>query len=1682
MAEKNVVEKIDDALKGKGKEMPTYGVQPTVDETIPFEKFSPETGGYKLTEVDTESGKTAYKYTPATETRFGINKTQGGLKLPQTEKPAWNIIKHIETDTSVPTYLEDGVTYNPEKKYATIIMDRYGQHIQFTGTKLQNRERASTWDFVHQDLEDSDFPRQKFTTYGPDPDDDQDAGLPFIPGEREKGKGNPMDYRIGERRKNTVDEQLSEAFDPDNLRKRSIQIETRGDIRGTETSTGKYRYQKNVYFPSLVKRFAQDLAGPFVDIYNVAVLGASNIPKVLGFVAEGGEFIFDAAYKGVGETISSKKMFDSSKDSQELRSDQEYGISQYLFQATEWTKENVYNRQPTSYSIFASTFAQPTQEEINRGISAWREQDLRTFFENPNQSSLGKIAVELGIGYGFMKGINKVLKTIPKGVKTYDKYLKLGKQKFFDDLDVQRMEALSKKEGAGFTIPKTLKQKEKAWEELNQIQKDSYAKTSLSNELLTIAKEEGSLFFSKSGKIGRSYRYFTENMRFENGRKLLLDAPGFTVRNPRNIFRDGKDAKNIKVKVFDSYFASEEFHANTAASIGAVAMGEFFVKLDLNETAGYLFGAVSFAFGGTAAYNRRYMVTPTDFGMLGMGMPFTNLIKQGVIKGDTKYLDSVKYNDGDTVRPLNPYEKRQLGYVIDTIRGMNPERQAKVLKGFDAYQDLIGKLEAQGGDSSKLALKIAQVADLSTLRAIQQDLIDKINLGVGVNANIAKLQGQLDQEQEFFTELSNLTKKVLKGKTISALGKETDEALKNMDTYYTNEMRSLNEQYNDIGNVNKIFMALGDAAEYKNQGFTESYDDLFNRQNTNVKLQVMQVLKLNNIDADDPRAPELIRAEHTKMITKQNEDFDRWSNDGLSEFKVNPASIDIEAKDLVAASEKRSHQIRSAGDLLYAPIIAKLDKAGTMDITNWVDNFILSSDSLFDVSKLPANRIIGKTLPNDFEYLIPQILGEELGVQIDDMLYAIAKESGETDIKAVRNSIKTEYGIDPTDGLKFYKWIKKGGKEAEEFLSKHSEALGEDYKFDKIEVSAQSLVNIRRKLSGHKSHLKQRVDNSPLSADKTSLNNSIEILNAFDVQFDTLFSSSYGEGAGKLLQEFKEVSTEWSSTLAPLTYNEFSYDLARYGRTRPKGEVGEYGTNRDYGSQSVGKYPNEWGDYIIDLVHSGDIGNIKKAGRMLNEKFGQKIILKDGSTVFKIVDPTQQKNVAKYIESAIERKSTQMGNDYFRLTQLKTERGVIDLDPKLLQMVKGEKYLQNELMIPEGASYTLITAPNSPVQYTTRTNVYDAGGSAAFIKRMQTLIKDSPEGKNIIRAADSNWKRSELEVASRIDSIKLDIEEQTNILKGFFQGEGISYKPGSFNIKKAYGHFTEESTGSVLRIKKYKEYFFKANKASKKPLSKAAVEKEWKTHIRNVMVRGFLDNHTEMMKGSNSLKKVPNKKSIGDAGDAEDRWINDPDIKLNDDAGQHLLDYEDVFREALGDDQFSDLLDIITFSDIGKQGQASSGDKLKVMNIPTDMELRAIMSRVYGVVRNVVSKHWVATEFMIHSTRGQKGSLLAKILSSPEVTSFIADSLKNPRLITRDRITRINALMPKVFHEATVEDATYTDNPNYYDDIDLLNESGQPIRPGTMVPKNGVYGGMPTMNMGGKVSISQQMNNLNFRQ
>ena len=88
---------------------------------------------------------------------------------------------------------------------------------------------------------------------------------------------------------------------------------------------------------------------------------------------------------------------------------------------------------------------------------------------------------------------------------------------------------------------------------------------------------------------------------------------------------------------------------------------------------------------------------------------------------------------------------------------------------------------------------------------------------------------------------------------------------------------------------------------------------------------------------------------------------------------------------------------------------------------------------------------------------------------------------------------------------------------------------------------------------------------------------------------------------------------------------------------------------------------------------------------------------------------------------------------------------------------------------------------------------------------------------------------------------------------------------------------------------------------------------------------------------------------------------------------------------------------------------------------------------------------------------------------------------ENQQYNDEERVTRINVLMARTFHEAAVEDATYTNDPNYYDDIEFIDPSGHPIREGTLVPKSGYYGDAPTMNKGGRISINQQMNNLNFQ-
>lgn len=1698
-----------------------YGKNQTTADVVPFEKYTDQSGGFKIEGVDTDSGKVAYKYYPPKETVTGVTTTDV-FNMVQQGQPVWETVKHVDVNPDVPIYLDDGVTPNPDKIYRTVIKDRLGNHVLFKGTREQNRKRAETWDFTLADLQQSDYPIMELKTYGPASDDPNDVGQPFVPSERDRdSKKNPMDYRIGPFKGSTADQVAVGPFD---IAEGQISFPlTRGDIRGYELATGKYRIQENQYFPSLINRFAQDFTGMFVDTLNILALGLSNTPKAVGHVVETIEAGFAETYGLAGKAVSSKVMFDQTEAARELRAQNEYFISQYLFKATEWTNENLYARMPTSYSIFAKSFGQPTQEEIDKGIAAWKEQDLRTFFENPNQSAIGKIAVELGVGYGFMKGINFALRTVPKGINTYTHYIQQGKKQFFKDLDDDRVRALSQGDNTrALNIPRTTKEKEKAWNELSKIQQDSYGKKALSDKIAEIAAEEGTSWFGKESRLGRSYRIFVENMRFENGRKILSPAPNISVRNPKNIFRSeaqknklGKDefirvkglnyregskewnklspteknrfvvdATTKKVQPFDNYFASEEFHANTSASIGAVWLGNVFHNAGLpgGETAGYLLGAVSFAFGGTAMYNRRFWVQPTDIAVTAMagGVPLSYLVRMGVTKPEVDHLDTVKYtyvdDDGvETVRNLNPYEKRQINHVVDAIKAMAPERQANVLNGMDAYQNLIQKLVAQGGDEARLGLKIAQVADLAAVRAIQADLVEKINLGVGVNLNIKELTKQLDEEAAFLKEISDLTKRVLKTKTIDALGKETQEALLNMDNYYTRELRDLNEQYNELSQVNDIFRSLGDASQYKNQGPRESFDEVFQRSSISAKLSVLKVLKLDNVDVNSPEAPAKIRAVYDDFVKEQNETFDKWTNDMISEFKVSEADRVTEASDWVGGYERRRGKLKQAGDRLYAPIIAKLDDAGTMNITNWVDNFALAGDSLFTLSKKPANIIINERLPKDFQYLVTQILGEDMADQVDSLIYSIAKEADDTP-NNIKRAILDEYGIDPADGLEFYKWVKAGGEDVDNFKEAYKDS---GINFDELYVSAQSVVNIRRKLKGHQEALKRKIDNAPVAASVTQEQNSLNILNAFEEQFDVLFNNSYGDNASALLQEYKGVSTQWGAVYAPLLHNDFSFEFGRYGRSLSKGETGEYGSNRVYGSKGVGMNPIEWGDELMKRIKEGDAAGV---ARYLNETFGQKILTKEGNTIYRIVDPTEQKFVAKQLESMFERETNKLGSNYFKNLQLKTERGLDNLQSEVWDMVDNGRVLQHHMMVPDGASYKLVTSESSRPRtlLTKRAYIFDNSSSSSFQKDMMKKIKDSPESKNILRSAATVWKRAELEVMTNINNIKLDIDEKTKTLETFFKGQGISYKPGSFNIKKAFKHFTEESTGSVERIREYKKYFFAANKQSKKPLPDKELQKAWQEHIRSIITRGFLDNHTQQIPGSGTWKKVPNESTTYDAQSLSDQWIKEPDIQLKPDAGNALRDYEDVFIEAMGEDHFRDLQDIISFVDLSQQGYTSMALG-KTANIPTDMELRAVMSRVYGVVRQVVSKHWVATEFLIHSTRGQKGSLLGKLLKSPEIASFVADSINRPQLITEKRVVRINALMPKIFHEVAVEDATYTNNPNYYDDVEFIDESGQPIKRGTLVPKQGVYGDVPTMNKGGNVSLNQQMNRLNFQ-
>ena len=247
---------------------------------------------------------------------------------------------------------------------------------------------------------------------------------------------------------------------------------------------------------------------------------------------------------------------------------------------------------------------------------------------------------------------------------------------------------------------------------------------------------------------------------------------------------------------------------------------------------------------------------------------------------------------------------------------------------------------------------------------------------------------------------------------------------------------------------------------------------------------------------------------------------------------------------------------------------------------------------------------------------------------------------------------------------------------------------GEDFTFDKIEVSGQGIVNIRRRVNGTLSYLRKKINRAganALDSDKQALNTMIE----FKGQFDELFIGAYGDL--QLLQELNGVDRTWSRTLAPMIHSEFAYDIGKYGRSLAKGDLSDYGSNRLYGLGGSGVDPIEWSDTMLNMIHNDPV----KAARYFNFQFGQEITLANGSKAYKIVDPKMQKAVARILNGAIERNAKKFGERYFKELDLRTTVGDRKLkapDSSIIDNLANERIFQEQLMIPKGSSYMNVTS------------------------------------------------------------------------------------------------------------------------------------------------------------------------------------------------------------------------------------------------------------------------------------------------------------------------------------------------------------------------------------------------------
>ena len=96
-----------------------------------------------------------------------------------------------------------------------------------------------------------------------------------------------------------------------------------------------------------------------------------------------------------------------------------------------------------------------------------------------------------------------------------------------------------------------------------------------------------------------------------------------------------------------------------------------------------------------------------------------------------------------------------------------------------------------------------------------------------------------------------------------------------------------------------------------------------------------------------------------------------------------------------------------------------------------------------------------------------------------------------------------------------------------------------------------------------------------------------------------------------------------------------------------------------------------------------------------------------------------------------------------------------------------------------------------------------------------------------------------------------------------------------------------------------------------------------------------------------------------------------------------------VLGDIMSPEDFEDLVDLSSLTtlvagDMGRQA---------VENFPTQLTLKSIMSRVYGVARGVISPRYVITELLIQDARFRRGQLIKDMATDPDSFHLLTDVL-----------------------------------------------------------------------------------------